>query len=190
TLFSIYSAAANSPIENGTQQIYSELEDYWRGVVEFSATFLRSGYSAVGSFQSGIPSNMTAPINGTMLMLTMGWADRGALYLFSVLPLGLITVLTTLTAAYSIVKLWGERKNIHVQTSFDVSDTLHLITACAAGGLTKLNDFSPEGLKANEGVRIMLREDEENKKKLVVDDGTSDHEDGASIMMRKGGSEV
>ncbi|KAF9239995.1 hypothetical protein BU15DRAFT_61628 [Melanogaster broomeanus] len=91
-LISIYSATTNA--------------NYWRGAIEFSATFLRSGYSAVGSFNNNvIPSKMTIPINGTMLMLTMGWADRGAVYLFSVLPLGLITLLTILAVGYSFLVL-------------------------------------------------------------------------------------
>ncbi|KAF9237754.1 hypothetical protein BU15DRAFT_48369 [Melanogaster broomeanus] len=174
-LFSIYSSTADvaSPILNGTQQVYAELENYWRGVVEFSATFLRSGYSAYGAFESDtIPSNMTAPINGTMLMLTMGWADRGGLYFLSVLPLCLVTILTILTGAYSITKLWGERRNIQTQTPFDVSDTLHLVTACAAGGLQtgpgKFSDFSKDGLKENEAIKLVLQEDRVNQKKLVV----------------------
>ncbi|KAF9239990.1 hypothetical protein BU15DRAFT_74219 [Melanogaster broomeanus] len=184
-LFSIYSATADvdSPIEDNTQQVYAELEDYWRGVVEFSTTFLRSGYSAVGAFQNDvIPSNMTTQISGTMLMLTMGWADRGVLYLFSVLPLGLVTILTILMAAYSITKLWDERRNVQVGTPFDISDTLHLVTACAAGGLQtgpgKFNDFSRDGLKKNEAIKLMLQEDEVNQKKLVVAHGAS--EDGVN----------
>ncbi|KAF9237548.1 hypothetical protein BU15DRAFT_63105 [Melanogaster broomeanus] len=156
-LFSIYSATADLsiPIDDGTQQ-----EDYWRGVVEFSAT------------NNVIPSNMTAPISGSMLMLTMGWADRGALYLFSVFPLGLVTILTTLAATYSIAGLWAKRRIIQAQTSFDASDIRHLIIACVAA-LGELGDFSEEGLKKNETMELILKGDPVNQKKLeVVDNAT------------------
>ncbi|KAG1738295.1 hypothetical protein EDD22DRAFT_852087 [Suillus occidentalis] len=52
TLYSTYTSMTNGSI-NGTidqMDVYLELEEYRRGVVEFSATFLRSGFMAMGSF--------------------------------------------------------------------------------------------------------------------------------------------
>jgi hypothetical protein len=48
TLYSIYSSTTIGYINDNLNdtQVYLELEDYWRGVVEFSATFLRSGFMA------------------------------------------------------------------------------------------------------------------------------------------------
>ncbi|KAF8835575.1 hypothetical protein BDN67DRAFT_1072350 [Paxillus ammoniavirescens] len=86
TLYSIHSREFNTPISHNTNAVYRELEDYWRGVIEFSATFLRAGYSAQGAFQDGIPSNMTSPLNGTMLVLTAG---RGLTYTAPILFLGI-----------------------------------------------------------------------------------------------------
>ncbi|KAG1837621.1 hypothetical protein DFJ58DRAFT_862786 [Suillus subalutaceus] len=51
--------------------VYSELEDYWRGITEFASTQLRSGYSA-----SGVPSNMARSTNGTMYITTYGWRSQ------------------------------------------------------------------------------------------------------------------
>ncbi|KIJ61267.1 hypothetical protein HYDPIDRAFT_189685 [Hydnomerulius pinastri MD-312] len=151
TVFSIYSGEINTPISSGTDEVYSTLEDYWRGVVKFSATFLQAGYSAEGAFQAGIPSNMTAPLNGTMYIMTMGWANRGPIYIFSILPLGIGTVLIVLTAVHSLVQSWKERDNEDKQTSFDVSDTLLLIIASAGGNLTsKLSGFDNVGLLESE----------------------------------------
>ncbi|KIK94963.1 hypothetical protein PAXRUDRAFT_11731 [Paxillus rubicundulus Ve08.2h10] len=81
----------NTPISNNTEKVYRELEDYWRGAIEFAATFPRAAYSAEGALQGRTPSNMSSPVNGTMLMVTMGWVNRGPIYIFSILPLGIVT---------------------------------------------------------------------------------------------------
>jgi hypothetical protein len=139
--------------------------------------FLRAGYSAEGAFRGGIPNNMTSPINGTMTMLTIGWANRGPIYMFSVLPIAIVTVLTVIAAIYSFPHSCKEQHLPHQQTSFDVSNTLQLIMACSGGGLTKassdgdltskLSGFDTQGLICNENVKVKLEEDG-NTKKLVV----------------------
>ncbi|KAF8838093.1 hypothetical protein BDN67DRAFT_972077 [Paxillus ammoniavirescens] len=111
TLYSIYSAEFNTPISNNTDAVYRKLEDYWRGVIEFSATFLRAGYSAQGAFQDGIPSNMTSPLNGTMAVLTMGWVDRSLIYISSILLLGIVTLLTVLSTFCSFPQLRKEQEH-------------------------------------------------------------------------------
>ncbi|KIJ17974.1 hypothetical protein PAXINDRAFT_97529 [Paxillus involutus ATCC 200175] len=169
TLYSVYSGEFNTTISDNTNEVFRELENYWRGVIEFAATFLRAGYSAQGAFQDGIPSNMTSPLNGTMFVLTMGWANRGPIYIFSILPLGIVTLLTVLTAIYSLVQAWKERHDPWKQTSFDASDTLHLIMASAEGGLTsKLWGFDRTGLIANENIQVQLTELQGHRKELSV----------------------
>ncbi|KAF9239997.1 hypothetical protein BU15DRAFT_61630 [Melanogaster broomeanus] len=202
-LVSIYSATTNvtSPIEDGTEQVYAELENYWRGAIEFSATYVVPSIWLLGCriFPNDIiPSDLTTPINGTMLMLTMGWADRGAVYLFSVLPLGLITLLTILTVGYSFMGLYGKGRKgptqAHVK-AFDVTDTLHLVTACAAGGVTtetgsrEFKDFTTKGLKENEAIKLVLRE-HGNEKKLVVVPQDSAGTDGSDGTSRSGTREL
>ncbi|KAF8836199.1 hypothetical protein BDN67DRAFT_911641 [Paxillus ammoniavirescens] len=169
TLYSIYSGEFNTPISDNSDEVFRELEDYWRGVVEFSATFLRAGYSANGSFAGTIPTNMTSPVNGNMTMITVGWANRGPIYIFSILPLGIVTLLTMMAVIYSLVQSWKERHDPHKRTSFDVSDTLHLIMASAQGGLAMdLAGFDAEGLKKNEGIAVQLTELSGHKKMLDV----------------------
>ncbi|KIK94959.1 hypothetical protein PAXRUDRAFT_415988 [Paxillus rubicundulus Ve08.2h10] len=177
TLYSTYSAAYTTPISSNTTAVYRELEDYWRGVIEFTATFLRAGYSAEGAFRDGIPSNMTSPINGTMSMLTIGWANRGLIYMFSVLPVAIVTVLTVIAVIYSFPYSCKEQHLPHQQPTFDVSNTLQLIMASSGGGLTKassggdlrskLSGFDTQGLICNESIKVKLEEDG-NIKKLVV----------------------
>ncbi|KAH7927039.1 hypothetical protein BV22DRAFT_1127714 [Leucogyrophana mollusca] len=166
SLFSIYSATANTTISvNDTTQIYSELEDYWRGVVEFTATFLRSGFSAKGSFpQNHIPNNMTTNITGSMQVSTIGWARRGATsQLLAAIPITLVTALTFATVAYS---LRGRMKHDHAVASFDISDTIHLVMASSASGLT-LKGFAGDGLPKNEATMVCLQKMDDDRVGLV-----------------------
>ncbi|KAG2363896.1 hypothetical protein BDR07DRAFT_871527 [Suillus spraguei] len=89
TLYSIYSSTTTGYVSNtlNDTQVYSELEDYWRGVVEFSATFLRSGFMATGSFPDNIiPDNLSSPVTGTMFISTIGWthwANKSPIYVLA-----------------------------------------------------------------------------------------------------------
>ncbi|KAG2354588.1 hypothetical protein BDR07DRAFT_1428978 [Suillus spraguei] len=166
TLYSIYSSTTTGYIDNNLNdtQVYTELEDYWRGVVEFSATFLRSGFMATGSFPDNvIPNNLSSQVTGTMFISTIGWtrwAKNSPTYLLATLPLTITTILTFACALYSILEAWKEHQDrlredkeraehpgyighsrIHHRAHFDVSNTIHLIMACAAGDLA-LKDFS------------------------------------------------
>ncbi|KIJ18002.1 hypothetical protein PAXINDRAFT_9091 [Paxillus involutus ATCC 200175] len=135
TLYSIYSS-------NNTDEVYKELEKYWRGVIAFSATFLLAGYSAQGAFQDEIHSNMTSPVNGTVFMRTI---------------------------AAILVESWKERHDPWKQTSFDVSDTRQLIMASAEGGLAQnLYGFDKQGLNDNDKIKVKLAELKNNRKKLDV----------------------
>ncbi|KAG2031061.1 hypothetical protein BDR03DRAFT_139686 [Suillus americanus] len=186
TLYSIYSSTTNESIDNGLNdtQLYFELEDYWRGVVEFSATFLRSGFMATGSFPNNdIPNNLSSQVTGTMFVSTIGWirwAKNSPTYLLATLPLTIITTLTLFSASYSILEAWKEHqerakpqafaghRRIHRRAHFDVSNTLHLIMACAAGSLA-LEDFNRAGVINNEGVKVELKEDGDKKMFLIAD---------------------
>ncbi|KAG1808045.1 uncharacterized protein BJ212DRAFT_718215 [Suillus subaureus] len=101
TLYSIYSSTTNTSIDDnlGNQmQVYKELE-YWRGVVEFSATYLRSGFMVVGSFTDNIiPDDLISPVNGTMYISTIGWNRRSATYLLAILPITITIII--------ILSLW------------------------------------------------------------------------------------
>ncbi|KAG1744553.1 uncharacterized protein EDB91DRAFT_189737 [Suillus paluster] len=173
TLYSIYSSTTNTSIDDnlGNQkQIYTELEEYWLGVVEFSATFLRSGFMVVGSFPDNIiPNNLSSPVNGTMYISTIGWTNRSPTYLLAMLPITIITILIIFCAVYSLVQFWREKHTDRHRTSFDVSNTLHLIMA-TAGGTFALRGFDQNGIIYNERVKVKLEEHKEDKgieKKLI-----------------------
>ncbi|KAG2355230.1 hypothetical protein BDR07DRAFT_1340949 [Suillus spraguei] len=168
TLYSIYSSTTNTSIDDniGNQtQVYRELEDYWRGVVEFSATFLRSGFMAEGSFPDGIPDGLQSQVNGTMYILTIGWAQRSATYLLAIFPITIITILIFVCTVYSHLQARRERGGY--RTSFDATNTLHLIMASAAGGPI-LEGFDKNGIINNEGVKVQLEESKDNGVKKLV----------------------
>ncbi|KAG2355010.1 hypothetical protein BDR07DRAFT_1493739 [Suillus spraguei] len=169
TLYSIYSSTTTTTIGDnlGNQkQVYEELEDYWRGVVEFSATYLRSGFMAVGSFtDNNIPVELQSQVNGTLQIWIIGWTSQSTTYLLAIIPGTIITILTFACGLYSILQNGG------YSTTFDASNTLHLIMAFVAGGLT-LEDFGEDGIIANEGVNVKLEEngvDHRAKKFVKVD---------------------
>ncbi|KAG1898657.1 uncharacterized protein F5891DRAFT_1237123, partial [Suillus fuscotomentosus] len=106
--------------------MYNELENYWRGITEFSSTQLRSGYSA-----SGVPSNMTRSTSGTMYITTYGWQSQSYTYIFLLVVLTMIWGATILAASYSLM----QEKTTASDPSFDFSDPVDLIIAASGGRL-------------------------------------------------------
>jgi hypothetical protein len=123
----------------------------------------------VGSFPDDrIPDNLASTVNGTMYISTIGWTRQSATYLLAILPITLTTILTFTCALYSILKAKNEHSGY--RSTFDPSNVLHLIMACAAGNLT-LAGFTKQGIIDNEGVEVQLKESTDDggvKKKLVI----------------------
>ncbi|KAG1837652.1 hypothetical protein DFJ58DRAFT_846391 [Suillus subalutaceus] len=113
--------------------MYSELEDYWRGVTEFASTQLRSGYSA-----SGVPSNMTTLTNGMMYITTYGWRSQAHTYILLLVVITMIWGATLIAAGYSLIQ-----EKIHASDpSFDFSDPVDLVIAASGG---RLESYLHEG---------------------------------------------
>ncbi|KAF9218292.1 hypothetical protein BS17DRAFT_148534 [Gyrodon lividus] len=94
-LFSIYTATTTSTLTNGDPtQIRQELAQFWRGVVEFSGTFLRSGFSA---FPRTVSPDMLVSMKGTQTIFTIGWSATKPSYLYTLVP---VTLTAFLTAAW------------------------------------------------------------------------------------------
>ncbi|KAG1815343.1 hypothetical protein EV424DRAFT_1107063 [Suillus variegatus] len=180
TLYSVYSSTTNTSINDNTgnqTQVYQELEEYWRGIVEFSATFLRSGFMVVGSFPNNtVPSNLSSRVNGTMYISTIGWTRWSRTYFISILPFTIITILMFACALYSIME--AQKRNSGYKTTFDPSNPLHLIMASAeagkaspvapADGSLRLQGFDNHGITANERVKVQLQDDGVGKKFVKV----------------------
>ncbi|KAG1728080.1 hypothetical protein EDB19DRAFT_1913904 [Suillus lakei] len=108
------------------------LENYFRSVVEFSATYLRSAYSAHGA-------------NSTI-------RDLGRLtYIYIIAIFTVIWAVTVSAAAYSLIQ---ERTHPHTGPVFDASNPVHLMMASSAGGLETLAGFENDGVVMNERARV------------------------------------
>ncbi|OAX39862.1 hypothetical protein K503DRAFT_799312 [Rhizopogon vinicolor AM-OR11-026] len=139
---------------NDTTLMYSQLEDYWRGIIEFSGTQLRSGYSAAGQYPSNeIPSNMTVSTQGTMYITTYGWDSNHRTFILLIVVITMIWGATVLAAAYSLIK----EKYSFTDRSFDFSDPVHLIVAAAAGGLQgSLRELNSDTIEDREDLMVQF----------------------------------
>lgn len=140
---------------NQTQTVYEVLEDYFRGVVEFSATYLRSAYSAEGAATAmpALYSDQSAfkSLNGTMSIMTYGWSSEHLTYIYILGVLTAIWAVTVSAAAYSLVQ-----GRIHPHPLFDAANPVHLMMASAAGGLENLAGFHPDDATSSELVLVRL----------------------------------
>ncbi|KAG2065549.1 hypothetical protein BDR04DRAFT_1121778 [Suillus decipiens] len=112
--------------DNNVSLMYNQLEDFWRGIMEFASTQLRSGYST-----SVVPLNMTRPINGTMHFTTYGWQSNSLTYILVLVVITLIWGITVFAAGYSLI----QEKHNPSDSSFDFSDLVDLIIAASDGRL-------------------------------------------------------
>ncbi|KAG1833236.1 hypothetical protein DFJ58DRAFT_228928 [Suillus subalutaceus] len=130
--------------------MYSELENYLRGITEFASTQLRSGYSA-----SGVPSNMTRSTNGTMYITTYGWRSKSYTYILLLVVITVIWGATILTAGYSLIQ-----ETIHPSDpSFDFSDPIHLIIAASGGRLeSQLHDGDGNEVDNSEDIVVRFED--------------------------------
>lgn len=143
---------------NPTRSVYEVLEDYFRGVVEFSATYLRSAYSAEGAATAmpALYSDQSAfkSLNGTLSVTTYGWSSHHFTYIYILGVLTVIWAVTISAAAYSLIQ---GRTQSH--PLFDAANPVHLMMAASAGGLENLAGFHPDSVTNSERVRVRLEAD-------------------------------
>ncbi|KIJ65842.1 hypothetical protein HYDPIDRAFT_27070 [Hydnomerulius pinastri MD-312] len=151
-LMSIYTATTTSSItDSNTTQILQELSQFWRGVVEFSGTFVRSGFSASPRTLS---SDMLVSMQGAQVVTTIGWTPVDYTYLFALVPITLTAFFTYIALLRALwLRVWYASKHEHDEfqrgkdeadiksetndsSDFDVTDPIHIIVASGAEGLT------------------------------------------------------
>ncbi|KAG1837653.1 hypothetical protein DFJ58DRAFT_815406 [Suillus subalutaceus] len=144
---------------NNISVMYSELEDYWRGIAEFASTQLRSGYSALG-----VPSDMTRPTNGTMYIMTYGWRSKAYTYILLLVVITVIWGATVLAAGFSLIQ-----EKIHASDpSFDFSDPIQLAIVAYRGGYeSRIQGDEKKGVYISEDTTVRF-EGEGNDKRLVT----------------------
>ncbi|KAJ6553002.1 hypothetical protein B0H19DRAFT_1377709 [Mycena capillaripes] len=108
------------------------MEEYIRGVVEYSGSVFRACLSAKDYvFLDGVPLNMTIPMAGMHATESRGWAAITGPTVLVLLP-GTIVALATICVVLTAVIRHDGALPTH---PFDPSKPLHLIAVAAAGGL-------------------------------------------------------
>ncbi|KAJ7645625.1 hypothetical protein DFH06DRAFT_591229 [Mycena polygramma] len=122
---------------------------YLRGVTEYSGTVFRACLSARGGGLSadGVPQNMTNLVRARVETQYFGWTLTWRTF-FLLLP-GTFIAFATL---YVVYLTWHHRPLDRKSTVLDPADTMHVVAASAAGGLTGVLDGTDEDKK----VRIVV----------------------------------
>ncbi|KAJ7721428.1 hypothetical protein DFH07DRAFT_1067595 [Mycena maculata] len=137
------------------QNVLEPLEEFIRGVMEYSGSMFRACVSTNASFSDGIPLNMSIPTNGTLFTETLGWSYGSSTTRWVLVPGTLIAVCTICIVGIALHRHVGDLPRESNQ--FDPSNPLHLITAAAAGGLNNaFRGLSNEEMKKGEKLDVLL----------------------------------
>ncbi|EIW76722.1 hypothetical protein CONPUDRAFT_146514 [Coniophora puteana RWD-64-598 SS2] len=158
------------------------LENYWRGVIEFGGTYLRSGFSA----NSNLTSDMKSSINGNIYAQTVGWS-KGWSYravialIFAMVPQTLVSLLTF----FILYQSGGDR--LGFPPDFDPSDVSDALLATDVNGVcSQSRDAAFEGkvirLRTEDGKRRMLTIESSQQVQEKYDGYGTDNEEGHSLM--------
>ncbi|KAJ7331034.1 hypothetical protein DFH08DRAFT_1022222 [Mycena albidolilacea] len=127
---------------------------YLRSVAEYSGTVFRACLSArnVAPFVQGVPENMTIPSTGTLHTEFLGWESTKSTS-WVLIPGALIAIATI----YAVHKSLTHHKENPEGEEFDPADTLDLVSASAAGGVSGVFIGTREDRrKAAEDINIVL----------------------------------
>ncbi|KAF9219449.1 hypothetical protein BS17DRAFT_811165 [Gyrodon lividus] len=108
------------------------------GVVQFTGTYLRSGFSAQGNFPDDvIPSDMATDVEGTMYVSTMGWAFHSRAFEYMIAPASIVAVIIFLSVCvWARYRWWTPTKSDDssaIQLAFQPQNEVHRVVAVMAG---------------------------------------------------------
>ncbi|KAJ7080231.1 hypothetical protein C8R44DRAFT_895450 [Mycena epipterygia] len=109
------------------------LAAYFRGVVEFSGSLLRTCISeTVTPFADGVPANMTRSTEEIYRTETLGWSFTSTPTRVILLPTTLIVLSSIAVILFAWIQNPGQMDR---RMNFDATNPLHLMAAAAAGGM-------------------------------------------------------
>jgi len=175
-LYSIYvsSSGNDSSIPEGVDNILLlEMEQYWRGVIEFSGTFLRSAFSA---YPRSVPTEAQIPLSGYETITTMGWYRGSAAWGYTIIPITVVAFMTYAAVAYTLRHVVIEWRRNESLITFDPSDPIHvmMVSSTRAGNDAtddledQLGGFDSDGIKKNEKLRVELTNVTKDRKRFMV----------------------
>ncbi|KAJ7506105.1 hypothetical protein B0H11DRAFT_1974779 [Mycena galericulata] len=129
------------------------MEEYIRGVAEYSGTIFRACLSTTNVvWPAGVPANMTLSTEGNFTTNIAGWASASASTFWVLLPGTIIALITILIVLRAIAEHSGDSTG----PPFDPSNPMHLLAASASGGLHDLFTGRGKDTEEAEDVRIIL----------------------------------
>ncbi|KAJ6617244.1 hypothetical protein B0H10DRAFT_1327543 [Mycena sp. CBHHK59/15] len=150
----LYSILIDLDPEDFADAMLLSMEEYIKGVTEYSGSVLRACLSGKnGTFSEGVPANMTIPTTGTYFTDTVGWTHVSATTIWVLIPGTLVAIVTIIVVLVAVAQHAGDPEG----ELFDPTNAMHLVAAAAAGGLN--NTFTGIGekdLQAGERVNIVL----------------------------------
>ncbi|KAJ6452440.1 hypothetical protein C8R45DRAFT_1040655 [Mycena sanguinolenta] len=112
--------------------VLDAVEEYIRGVVEYSGSVLRACLSAPnGAFADGVPDDMAIPTEGTLDGQIVGWREISFDTFYVMIPGTLVAIATIWVVLMTLAHHSGDLE----QGPFDPANAMHIMTASAAGGL-------------------------------------------------------
>ncbi|KAJ7806677.1 hypothetical protein B0H13DRAFT_2386937 [Mycena leptocephala] len=136
------------------ETVLRSMEEYIRGVAEYSGTVLRACLSGRnGTFLAGAPTNMTIRTTGMLYTQTIGWNSWSAREYWILLP-GTFVALSTITIVLVAV---GKNAGETPRAPFNPSNIVHLIALSVAGDLRdRFTGTEEEDLRRAESMEVVL----------------------------------
>ncbi|KAJ6550183.1 hypothetical protein B0H19DRAFT_1265044 [Mycena capillaripes] len=136
------------------EDILIAMEEYIRGVTEYSGSVIRACLSANnGTFIDGVPLDMSTTSEGFFYTETVGWLHVSASTIWELIPGTIIAIATICTVLMAVAHHAGDPKGV----AFDPSNAMHLVSVAAAGGLQGVFRGTAEAdIEAAEGLNIVL----------------------------------
>ncbi|KAI9568245.1 hypothetical protein HD554DRAFT_786849 [Boletus coccyginus] len=173
-LYSIYVSASNNSTnpDDVTNLLLKELEQYWRGVIEFSGTFLRSAFSV---YPLTVPTEARIRLTGYETITTMGWYRQEEIWAYTIIPITAVALTMYAAVAYTLWHIFTGR-SAEPFTMFDPSNPIHVIMVSSArdpddskGNLDDwLRGFEDGGMDNNEELRVQLTNLAQHRKRFRV----------------------
>ncbi|KAJ6474867.1 hypothetical protein C8R45DRAFT_1103010 [Mycena sanguinolenta] len=122
--------------------VLEAVEEYIRGVTEYSGSVLRACLSAPnGAFPEGVPEDMAIHTTGTLHGQIVGWREISLDTFYVMIPGTLVAIATIWVVLSTLAQYSGNSEG----GPFDPANIMHIVTASAAGGLP--NVFTgPQGM--------------------------------------------
>ncbi|KAK7049157.1 hypothetical protein R3P38DRAFT_3388189 [Favolaschia claudopus] len=156
-LISLMNETVADPSVRTPDLVLGILEEYIRGVTEYSATVLRACLASNPNFTASLPTAaMRSVTNGVHQTETVGWTRTAiGLTFLQLLPGAIIALLTIYAVVVAVAHHLRDERGEY----FDPSDAMQLVAASAAGGMDHVfRGLKEKDLDAAGDVTIYLGE--------------------------------